>query len=198
MANLADIQRELSAILDPEMPINIVDLGLIAATRLSPDGAAVQIDLTPTFVGCPALQMLQDEIRQRIGALPGVRDVKVTLVYEPAWSVERITTAGRAALRAHGVTVPAAGTLARERHPIPLTVAAAGQAPPHAANATAPSQDSMGQAQTARGPGQDAAVNCPFCASAETALESAFGPTRCRMIYYCRACRNTFEHLKPV
>ncbi len=42
------------------------------------------------------------------------------------------------------------------------------------------------------------AVPCPFCGSRSTYLDSMFGPTRCRMIYYCDACRNSFEHMKKV
>ena len=61
----------------------------------------------------------------------------------------------------------------------------------------------------AAGPGHDpgsrgavapctSVLKCPFCGSDRTRLESAFGPTKCRMIYYCDACRNTFEHMKRV
>jgi ring-1,2-phenylacetyl-CoA epoxidase subunit PaaD len=45
---------------------------------------------------------------------------------------------------------------------------------------------------------RDEAVACPFCNSQDTRLDSPFGPTRCRMIYYCQACRNSFEHIKAV
>ncbi len=126
------------------------------------NGAArVCIDILPTFVGCPALPMIEREIREKVGAMPGVAAVEVRFRFDPPWSVERISEAGRAALNLHGVTVPR-----------------------------------FVQVFTARMP--TATVRCPFCHSDSTRMESAYGPTRCRMIYYCESCRNSFEHLKRV
>lgn len=176
------IYAVLRTVLDPEMPVNIVDLGIVADVRLESGhgiahGAAyVSVDVTPTFVGCPALEMLAREIRDRLNELPDVLETRVNFVNSPPWSVDCISPAGRAALQAHGVVVPdgpGAGSGAGARL-TPLTVSAA------AAQA------------------DDAPVRCPFCNSSATELESRFGPTRCRMIYYCTACRNSFERLKPI
>lgn len=155
----------LEQIPDPEMPIGIVDLGLVHRVDIAGGSAGsvrVTIELLPTFVGCPALEMIEREVRARVGAMAEVGAVDVRFVHDPPWSVDRISARGRDALRAHGVTVP--------------QVRQAGQAPG----------------------ARDVAVPCPFCGSERTELESRFGPTRCRMIYYCAACRNSFEHLKRV
>ncbi len=166
----------LALVRDPEMPISIVDLGLVERVTLEPDrdsGRHATIDLLPTFVGCPALDMIRAEVSDRVGDLPEITRVTVNFLHRPGWSPDRITPAGRAELKAHGVTVPEAGcggtSTAAQPELVGLTVA--GQAPP---------------------------VPCPYCDSDETECESRFGPTRCRMIFYCRACRNSFEHLKPI
>jgi ring-1,2-phenylacetyl-CoA epoxidase subunit PaaD len=161
----------LRGIDDPEMPINIVDLGLIESVRIEPqtDQANVAIDLLPTFVGCPALEMIANDITTALSGLDGVGETNVRMVYDPPWSVTRISAVGREQLRAHGVTVPETGS-------------------------TLPVAGHTGGAVELRA----SAIKCPFCGSDRTTLESMFGPTRCRMICYCQACRNSFEHMKSV
>lgn len=164
------------------MPISIVDLGIVADITVAEagpggrDGARVAVEITPTFVGCPALDMLRREIETRVAGLAGVADVRVTFVNSPVWTVERITEAGRQALRAHGIVVPERGALSRGPGPVLVGLGV------QAGHSTQPE------------PG----ARCPFCNSDATELESAFGPTRCRMIYYCTSCRNSFERLKPI
>ncbi len=178
------IRTALHAIDDPEMPISIVDLGLVTDIRLSaPAGqpAAVEIDLTPTFIGCPALDMIRDQVSRCVAALPGVGTVRVNWVNAPRWSVDRISDAGRERLRSHGVTTP-------ERR----TGGCGGGAAESAAKNLVPLTISLPRTQGV------AAPPCPYCRSDETTMESPFGPTRCRSIFYCSACRNTFEHLRPI
>ncbi len=93
---------------DPEMPINIVDLGIVEAVRIEDEaaGGRVAIDILPTFVGCPALARIEEDIRQRVGRLSGVGQVDVHFRYDPPWTVDRISAAGRESLRKFGVTVP--------------------------------------------------------------------------------------------
>ncbi len=165
MVTTDNIMKVLGTIDDPEMPISIVDLGLIEDVLVE-DGK-VTITVLPTFVGCPALPMIADDITRKLGALTGVGETDVRFVHDPPWSVDRISDEGRASLAAHGVTVPASG-------------------------ATLPVPGHTGQAVEFR----TQAVKCPFCGSDQTKLDSMFGPTRCRMIFYCNACRNTFEHMK--
>ncbi len=175
MVTTESIMNVLRTIDDPEMPISIVDLGLVEDVQVQVGGAGarVSIDILPTFVGCPALEMIADQITDAVGALDGVDRTDVRFVYDPPWSVDRISPAGRASLRDHGVTVPERGSS------LPL--------PGHSGGF------SRGAVEL-----RISAVKCPFCSSDQTKLESMFGPTRCRMIYYCAACRNSFEHMKRV
>ncbi len=175
MITTQDIMAVLRQIPDPEMPISIVDLGLIEEVRISDetDAASVTIDVLPTFVGCPALEMIAKQIAEEVGRLAGVGTTEVRFLYDPPWSVDRISAEGRASLKAHGVTVPESGS----RLPVPGHT-----------GGVLPGGVEL----------RTSAVPCPFCGSDQTALESMFGPTRCRMVYYCKACRNSFEHMKRV
>jgi len=104
------VMAALRTVDDPEMPINIVDLGIVEAVRIEPDepagGSRVVIDILPTFVGCPALPRIETDIRERIEALPGTSAVEVHFRFDPPWTVDRISAAGRESLRKFGITVP--------------------------------------------------------------------------------------------
>jgi len=180
MADTSAILDVLRTIPDPEMPISIVDLGLIESIHIE-DGA-VRVDVLPTFIGCPALPMIADDITKKLSALPGVQSIEVEFIHDPPWTVDRITEQGRASLKQHGVTVPPPGG--------PGTGAARLDIAGHH-----PGSPGYIQLSTSAAP---APIPCPFCDSTDTRLDSSFGPTRCRMIYYCNACRNSFEHLKKV
>jgi ring-1,2-phenylacetyl-CoA epoxidase subunit PaaD len=91
----------LQTIPDPEMPISIVDLGLIENVQVEAvdEKSKVSIEIVPTFVGCPALEMIANEITSKVGDLSGVGKVDVHFTYDPPWSVDRISDEGRASLR---------------------------------------------------------------------------------------------------
>ena len=170
MPSRDDIFSVLRTIPDPEMPISIVDLGLIENVRA--ENGSVEVVMLPTFIGCPALDMIASDVKAKVGAIAGIVGVDVRWIFDPPWSVDRITPAGRESLRAHGVTVPERGS----RLPV-------------AGHMMGPAGDTLVRLATS-------AVPCPYCGSRSTTLESPFGPTRCRTIYYCDKCRNSFEHLK--
>ena len=91
---LNQVWAALGAVDDPEYPgVSIVDLGLVEHVRV--DGAVVEVDLVPTFSGCPALSFIAEDVRTTVGALDGVADVAVTFVSSPAWTPERIAPAAR-------------------------------------------------------------------------------------------------------
>ncbi len=113
MVTRQDILEVLKTIDDPEMAINIVDLGLVDKVELNEDGS-LSIDILPTFVGCHALPVIEGQIRQRLAGLPGVKSVEVYTRYSPPWKVDRITPAGRERLRSHGIAVPESQS---EEHP---------------------------------------------------------------------------------
>jgi len=145
----ARVLAALAEVADPEIPaISIVDLGVVHAVVVNDEG--VRIELLPTFVGCPALEMIESTVRDRLAEFG--RPVEVEFVRTVPWTSERITPAGREALRRSGFAPPA----------------------------------------------EPADVRCPYCASARVAMDSAFGPTQCRSLFYCRDCRQPFEAFKPV
>jgi ring-1,2-phenylacetyl-CoA epoxidase subunit PaaD len=99
-----DVWRALAAIPDPEIPvISIVDLGIVSAVDVG--GEHVRVELTPTFLGCPALEAITDAIRDGVASLGGAADVRVRTDLE--WTTDRITAAGRDKLRAAGFAPPA-------------------------------------------------------------------------------------------
>jgi metal-sulfur cluster biosynthetic enzyme len=93
----------LSEIEDPEMPINLVDLGVIYGIREG--GGVVDVDLTFTAMGCPASEFILDDVRERLLREPGVQEVRINVVWDPPWTAARITEAGRDALVAWGLAV---------------------------------------------------------------------------------------------
>ena len=143
------VRRALADVLDPELPVlSVVDLGIVH--RIGVDRGGIRVVLLPTFVGCPALDVIRASIAERLAGfgLP----VQVETTFEVPWTSDRISAAGRQALAAIGIAPPS----------------------------------------------EPDAVSCPFCASTSVVMDSAFGPTQCRSLYYCRACRQPFEALKAV
>lgn len=79
---------------DPEIPVNIYDLGLIYETRIEPSGV-VCVKMTLTAPGCPAAGVLPGEVEDRIRVLPSVTDVKVEVVWNPPWNKEMMSEAAK-------------------------------------------------------------------------------------------------------
>ena len=157
----ADVWEALGRIPDPEIPvISLVDLGVVTAVEVRE--ARVHVDLTPTFLGCPALEAMTAAIRDELAALGADADVRVRSDQE--WTTERISPAGREKLRAAGFAPPTP----RTSNPPTLV-------------------------QLERGP-----FRCPWCGSTDTKLENVFGPTPCRSLRYCNACRQPFEQFKTI
>ena len=162
----------LETIEDPELPVSITDLGLIRAVEV--DGRRVHVTMLPTFSACPAIGVMREDIRRRLGAIPDVDVVEVDLSFAEPWTMARMTERGRERLFSHGVSVPgrrgAGGT---------DLIEAGGKDGLRAAYAVS------------------AGVECPFCGSTNTRLENPFGPTLCRAIYYCLDCKNPIERFRP-
>jgi len=93
----------LTEVEDPEMPVSLVDLGVIYAI-VERDGV-VDVDLTFTAMGCPASEFILDDVRERLLREPGVSEVRIQVVWDPPWTVARMTEAGRDALEAWGLAV---------------------------------------------------------------------------------------------
>ncbi len=103
MVTEAAVWEALAEIPDPEIPvISIVDLGVVADVRV--EGRRVEVDFTPTFMGCPALDTMRAQMEDAIRALDAEPDVRVVL--DDSWSTDRITAEGRARLREAGFAPP--------------------------------------------------------------------------------------------
>jgi metal-sulfur cluster biosynthetic enzyme len=93
----------LREVMDPEIPISLVDLGLIYDLRQ--DGGRVEVDLTFTATACPCMAFIHFDIQDRLQQVPGVGEVTVNEVWTPAWTKARITPEGRETLRRFGVSM---------------------------------------------------------------------------------------------
>jgi len=94
----------LAEIPDPEIPsVSVVDLGVVRAVEI--DGGRVRVEFTPTFLGCPALEVMRDQMAASIRALGG--EPQVDVIQDDSWSTDRITAEGRRKLRESGFAPPA-------------------------------------------------------------------------------------------
>ena len=104
MVTAEQVWAALAEIPDPEIPvISLVELGVIRDVHV--EEGRVQVDFTPTFLGCPALEVMRDAMADSIRALGAEPEIQVLL--DDSWSTDRITPAGREKLRASGFAPPA-------------------------------------------------------------------------------------------
>ncbi len=90
----AEVIEALRTCFDPEIPVNIYEMGLIYDTKIDPDGI-VTIQMTLTSPSCPAAQALPAEVEAKVKAVSGVAEVKVDLVWDPPWDPSKMTEAAR-------------------------------------------------------------------------------------------------------
>jgi ring-1,2-phenylacetyl-CoA epoxidase subunit PaaD len=102
-----EILEALSRVHDPEIPpLSITDLGIVEKVEVTED--AIDVQLLPTFSGCPALDVIREDVEAALRPVAGDRRLDVSFVYSPPWTSDRITPAGREALRSYGLTPPGA------------------------------------------------------------------------------------------
>jgi ring-1,2-phenylacetyl-CoA epoxidase subunit PaaD len=160
MVTEKEIWEKLEEVKDPEIPkLSVVDLGIITGVKFD-DENNVHIKMTPTFAGCPAVEMMKEDIKKMVSKLD-VNDINVELNFDVQWNSNMLTEKGKKMLSESGFALPQKhdGTVRIEM----LT---------H--------------------------VECPFCHSKNTRLDTPFGPTLCRAIHYCNDCLQSFEQFKPV
>jgi ring-1,2-phenylacetyl-CoA epoxidase subunit PaaD len=157
---VSEISRALEGVMDPEIPVvSVVDMGIVRDVEVGPNSVTVR--MTPTFAGCPALDVMRRDIESAVRQL-GAQEVAVQVTLSPPWSTEWISEAGREKLRQFGLAPP----------------------PRHQGDAASVAFFELAE--------------CPRCGSTRTSLRNAFGPTLCRMIWYCNDCRDAFEQFKPL
>jgi ring-1,2-phenylacetyl-CoA epoxidase subunit PaaD len=105
-----DLERawdSLATVFDPEIPVlNVLEMGMIAAVR--DEGENIVVEMTPTFAGCPALDMIRANIRHAVQSA-GFENVRVDVVFDPPWSSDRISEEGRKKLKEFGLAPPTPG-----------------------------------------------------------------------------------------
>lgn len=89
---------------DPEIPVSLVDMGLIVALDYLRDSRTAAVRLTFTAMGCPAMDMIQDDIRARLLREPEVDSVAIDVVWDPIWTPERLSARARQTLKDLGVS----------------------------------------------------------------------------------------------
>ncbi|MGW3665467.1 1,2-phenylacetyl-CoA epoxidase subunit PaaD [Streptomyces sp. NPDC005141] len=168
-----ELRRLAGSVLDPELPVLTLDeLGVLRAVHvLGTD--SVEVELTPTYTGCPAVEAMSMDI-ERVLHEHGMREVSVRTVLSPAWSTDDISDEGRRKLREFGIAPPRGG---RPMGPVPLD---------------------LGPTRTATAEPELEPVRCPSCGSADTELLSRFSSTACKALRRCLSCREPFDHFKEL
>jgi metal-sulfur cluster biosynthetic enzyme len=99
------IWQALREVEDPEMPVSLVDMGLIVAVDYEAAIRTARLKITYTAMGCPAMEMIQDDIRQRLLREAEIEIVDIDVVWDPVWSRKRLSEAARATMRELGIAV---------------------------------------------------------------------------------------------
>jgi metal-sulfur cluster biosynthetic enzyme len=97
MPTTEDVYKELKQVFDPEIPVNIVDLGLVYDVKVQDTGVC-NVTMTLTSQSCPEARTIPEVMKRRINALPGITGTEIQIVWDPAWSPQRISPEGRAQL----------------------------------------------------------------------------------------------------
>jgi ring-1,2-phenylacetyl-CoA epoxidase subunit PaaD len=160
-----EVWEALAEVPDPEIPVvSVVDLGLVH--RVALDDERLRVELLPTFVGCPALELIRSSVADRLAGM--APRVEVEMTFAVPWTSDRITPGGREKLRQSGFAPPGSAVVVGDARPLFATIA------------------------------MRPTATCPWCGSADTAMENLFGPTLCRTLFWCTRCRQPFEQFKAV
>ena len=165
----------LGEVADPEIPvISVVDLGIVRDVTMAGDGACV-VTITPTYSGCPAMQVIADAITDALRG-HGIAAVRLVNQLSPAWTTDWMSEAGKLKLKGYGIAPPAQQVI-----DISGLRAGARADAHHAIKRRAIAQPT---------------VACPNCGSTHTEITSQFGSTPCKALYKCLDCREPFDYFK--
>jgi ring-1,2-phenylacetyl-CoA epoxidase subunit PaaD len=159
----------LDQVMDPEVPVlSVRELGIVRDVEIAAGGAVVVV-VTPTYSGCPAINVIEQDILSALSEA-GIANASIRTTYAPAWTTDWIEPAARAKLKAYGIAPP----------------------PPVPVGAESGAGDLV-QLLRRRPPAQ-----CPYCDSFETEVRSEFGSTACKAVSWCRRCGQPFEEFKAI
>ena len=100
----------LATVKDPEIPVlSVLDLGIVRDVRFAKGdhGNFLEVDITPTYSGCPAMQAIEDEVQKTL-RMAGFQNVKIGIVFAPAWTTDWMSTEAKEKLKTYGISPPAA------------------------------------------------------------------------------------------
>jgi len=170
-ADLQAVWQALEVLADPEIPVvSLRELGILRGIRQT--GAGLEVVITPTYSGCPAMGQIEDDVRALLQQQGW--EAKVVTQLSPAWTTDWMTPAAKDKLRAYGIAPPQACS-----H--------------HADNASGSSRVLRFAARAAA----TEAIPCPRCGSSLTTETSHFGSTACKALYKCLDCQEPFDYFKP-
>lgn len=170
-ANAAEVWAWLAEVSDPEIPvISIVDLGIVRDVQVAVDGAC-DITITPTYSGCPAMQVIADAITDALRSR-GVAEVRLRNQLSPAWTTDWMSEEGKAKLTGYGIAPPAQ-----------QVIDISGLRPGAHAAISRRAQPRL-------------SIACPNCGATHTEITSQFGSTPCKALYKCLDCREPFDYFK--
>ena len=173
----ADAREIVRSLPDPEMPwVTLGDLGVVRAVHGGATGA-VRVELTPTYLGCPAIEAMRADAEKALTAA-GYRVESVDLRLDPPWTPAAITAEGRRKLEEVGIAPPA-HVAADPADAAPSSA----QRPSHRASQHTATPVPLG-------------VRCPHCGSIETTLLSRFGASPCQELRRCSACAEPFPAVR--
>lgn len=159
----------LEALADPEIPIvSLRELGILRDVRQGADG--LEVVITPTYSGCPAMGQIEDDVRATLQAA-GLQGRVITQL-APAWTTDWMSDVARDKLRVYGIAPPQ-----------------------HRCASQAPTGESP--LRFVRQAARPEVVPCPHCGSSHTVESSHFGSTACKALYKCLDCQEPFDYFKP-
>jgi ring-1,2-phenylacetyl-CoA epoxidase subunit PaaD len=177
----------LDSVVDPEIPIvSIRELGILRDVREGADGA-IEVAITPTYSGCPAIGQIAEDIGVALRAA-GLTPYRIETALAPAWTTDWITDAARAKLNAYGIAPPSCSDTNASSTGAATADRATGQP-----GDIQPVQQISRAAQAAA----KAQPACPRCGSPRTERLSQFGSTACKALYRCVSCGEPFDYFKP-
>lgn len=172
----------LETLTDPEIPVvTLREMGIVREVSTIPERGpvAIEVIITPTYSGCPAMEQIQADVEQALAEAGLQAQVRTRL--SPAWTTDWMGQSAKDKLRAYGIAPP--GTCK------PSETGAGAGAIGHATP--------LRPLQFAR-PFKPLAVHCPLCNSANTTEVSHFGSTACKALYKCLDCLEPFDHFKAI
>lgn len=160
----------LESVCDPEIPVvSLREMGILRALR--PVGRTLEVVITPTYSGCPAMAQMADDILQTLS--DAGQPATVSTVLAPPWSTTWMTASAHRKLREYGIAPPR-----------------------HTASVCASRADTR-TIRLVRTAASDLTIECPHCQSSDTVAISQFGSTACKALYRCLSCREPFDYFKP-